>query len=280
MRAAPQGTQVVKRIATILKSFSADRPEWRLSDLASAVSLPKSTTHRLLVALESEGFVRYDPGSYGYKLGPTVASMGRLASPGRDLRTLAQPLMESLSRVTGETCTLEILDSGQMLIAAAVLGAHVINATGEVGTRWPLHATSSGKAVLSHVPSAGRNELLERSLESFTPRTITDRTDLASELERSCKRGYATTTDELEIGYSAASAAVTDETGAPTAALCLGGPTSRFGSDELRDFGALLAQAADELSTGFRAPEGDSRPKREGIEHPDRRDSTVPTVSG
>lgn len=252
MRAAPQGTQVVTRIATILKAFSADRLEWRLSDLAGAVSLPKSTTHRLLVALESEGFLRYDPESHDYELGPTIASMGRLAASGGDLRTLAQPFMESLSRATGQTCTLEIFDSGEMLIASAVLGAHVINASGEVGTRWPIHATSSGKAVLSRLPSAGRNELLERPLESFTPRTITDLNDLASELERSCKRGYATTTDELEIGYSAASAAVMDEAGTPTAALCLGGPTSRFGSDDLRKFGALVAQRATELSARFR----------------------------
>jgi DNA-binding IclR family transcriptional regulator len=239
---------VVQRVAAILKAFSPKRTEWKLTPLAEATGLSKSTAHRLLSALESEGFTAYDPADHVYRLGPACVALGLSALPGSDLRAMAHPLLESLARTTGETCTLEMLVDRQVLIVAEVSGDHLVSATGSVGTRWPLHATSSGKAVLAAMPADRRSASLEPTLAALTPATIVDRRRLQAELDRAAERGFATATDELEIGYAAASAAVLAGPGEPLAALSVGGPSSRLVRERLDEIGSQLAAAAVELS--------------------------------
>lgn len=248
MRSAPTGTQVVQRVSTILKAFSPERAAWRLTDLAEAVDLPKSTTHRLLAALESEGLVRHDPESHMYELGPAAQALGRLAVRGPDLRAMAYPVLEALSRATRETGTLEVLVEGRMLIAEEVVGEHLVNVSGRAGTRWPLHATASGKAVLARLPTPSAFELLDDRLEPFTPGTIVDRRELETDLERVRELGFATTVDELEIGLTSVASAIVDDRGQPIGALALSGPSARLDVPARREIGSLLARAAAGLS--------------------------------
>ena len=53
----PPGTQAVLRAIALLKTFTGDKPEMDLPDLADQVGLTRTTTHRLLSALESEDLV-------------------------------------------------------------------------------------------------------------------------------------------------------------------------------------------------------------------------------
>lgn len=251
-REAPAGTQSVIRVARILKSFTAERHEWRLTPLADRLDLPKSTVHRLLGALEAEGFVRYDPDRQVYGLGEASAALGLRALRGHDLRELALPCVRELARASGETATLEAPLDGEMAILVEQSGEHVVSASGWVGTRWPVHATSSGKAVLSRSSPARRDELLSGALASYTDSTLTDRARLETEIAGAAVAGFARAVDELEIGYSAVSAAVVSADGSPVAALSIGGPSSRLGPYELDRLGGLVSSAATELSRRLR----------------------------
>lgn len=262
-REAPAGTQSVVRVAKILKSFTAERDEWRLTPLAERLGLPKSTAHRILGALEAEGFVLYDPDRQVYCLGEASASLGLRAIRGHDLRALAIPHVRDLARASGETATLEVPVDGEMAILVEQSGEHVVSASGWVGTRWPMHATSSGKAVLSRSSPALRDQLLSRTLTPYTDSTLTDRARLETEIAGASVAGFARAVDELEIGYSAVSAAVAADDGSPVAALSIGGPSSRLGPYELDRLGELVAGSATELSNRLRfgpPPEPRARP--------------------
>ena len=76
-------------------------------------------------------------------------ALGVLALASSDLRRRVRPLLKSLADETGETATLEVPIEDSMLILDEVTGRHVVGAGGNVGTRWPLHATSTGKAVMA-----------------------------------------------------------------------------------------------------------------------------------
>jgi DNA-binding IclR family transcriptional regulator len=252
-RAIP-GTQAVARAVTLLKVFSDAQPQWRLTDLARAAHLHKATAHRLLATLEREGMVVRDPVGEHYRLGPEAIALGARAARASDLRAVAAPELQALASAHGETATLEVPVGGDMLILDEVTGGAVLGGAAEVGTRWPLHATSTGKALLALLPATRRREYLRARLSRHTDRTIVSAPALERELDRVRRKGFAVATEELERGYVAIGAAVRDHDGRPVAAISLGGPRLRFPTTRVEALGRHLQAAANRISAalGFR----------------------------
>lgn len=249
------GTQAVVRAVGLLKAFSDARPEWRLTDLAHAARLHKATAHRLLAALEREGMVTRDAGGELYRLGPEAIVLGARAARASDLRATAAPELRALAADTGETATLEVPVGSDMLILDEVAGSALLGAVPEVGTRWPGHATSTGKALLALLPEARRRDRLARRLTRHTARTIVTLAALERELARTRRRGYAVAAEELERGYVAVGAAVRDHEGLPVAAISVGGPRLRFPAARLAVLGTRVQAAAARVSAalGYRS---------------------------
>ena len=237
------GTQSVRRALALLKEFTDRRPEWGLSELARAVGLHKTTAYRLLTALEAEGMVARSGDGDAWRLGTAAITLGAFALRSNDLVTTARPELEALVRETGETASLEVLAGDEVLILDGVEGPSVVGASSEVGTRWPAHATSTGKALLAVEEGTPR-----RRLRRYTSRTITDPARLARELERVRKRGWATAVEELEEGYVAVGAAVRDHAGRVVAAVSVGGPAARLTAARIPHMARDVVRAADRIS--------------------------------
>lgn len=241
---SPQGTQAVGRAFAVLRVFSEARPRWRLAELAAALGLPKPTIVRLLAALEHEGMVARDGASNSWTLGPGAIALGALALRTNDLRTMARPELELLAHTSGETTSLEVLMGTEVLIVEEVRVSHLLGTTAEVGTRWPAHATSTGKALLA----VNGAEALPEELASYTSRTVTSKAKLRDELEVVAGRGYAIAVEELVEGYVAIAAPVRDHAGAAVGALSIGGPTVRLTPERLPQLGVLVSEAARRVS--------------------------------
>jgi DNA-binding IclR family transcriptional regulator len=238
------GTQSVRRAMALLKVFSDERPEWGLSDLARAARLNKTTAYRLLTALEAEGMVARSPVSDAWRLGGEAIAMGARALRSTDLMTVSRPELEALVRQTGETASLEVLAGDEVVILDGVEGPSLVGASSEVGTRWPAHATSTGKVLLAARGRRGRT----RRLAKLTPRTITDPERLERELTRVLEQGWATAIGELEVGYVAVGAAVRDHEGVAIAAISVGGPASRLTEDRIPELARRVVRTADRVS--------------------------------
>lgn len=247
------GTQSVRRAIALLKVFSDERPEWGLSDLAREIDLNKTTAYRLLTALEAEAMVARNPATEAWRLGTGTITLGALAMRSNDLVTAARPELERLVRETGETATLEILAGDQILILDAAEGPSLVGASSEVGTRWPAHATSTGKVLLAArraglgTPSRARHGI-PRRLKALTRRTITDPDRLDRELARVLEQGWAIAVEELEVGYVAMAAPVRDHELRVPAAVSIGGPASRLTGDRLHELAPGVVRAADRIS--------------------------------
>ena len=144
----PQGAQAVLRAIGLLKSFSVQRPERTLNQLCKEMNLTRTTTHRLLAALVSEGLLERNGSTY--RLGSTALALGTIATENLDLRAWVRPMLETLAEETGETATLEVLVDGEMMILDEVSAKSIMAPAGNIGTRWPLHATASGQLVLAN----------------------------------------------------------------------------------------------------------------------------------
>jgi IclR family acetate operon transcriptional repressor len=245
---APEGTQAVIRAVHLLKAFTRDRPAQTLAELSDALGLTRTTAHRLLTALESEGLVERTASTRTFRLGPGILALGAQAMIGNDLRTIVEPELRALTERTGETATLEVPVDGHMLILAEVAGRHLVNVSTEFGTRWPMHATSTGRAYLAAFPGDEWRSLLPLRLEKRTPATIVDMDRLASEIERIREVGYATACEELEEGAAAAGAALEDSLGNPVGGISVGGPSSRLTPGRLAELGEELVKVARRLA--------------------------------
>ena len=228
------GTQAVVRALRILRAFTDARPEWSLADLSRELGLSKPTAFRLLLALEHEGLVVRPEIAGPYQLGPAAIELGARAQRAHSISSAARPELEALTRATGETSSVEMLAGDETLILDEVQGGHLIGTSPSVGTRWPAHATSTGKvllaAALEHEPDLVR-AMVRRSggkLRALTPDTIRTPSRLAAELTQVSRQGYAIALGELEAGYVALGAAVRRHDGGVVAAISLGGPSTRF----------------------------------------------------
>ena len=251
------GTQAVQRAMKVLKACAAAGDEARLTDLARAAALNKTTAFRLLSALEGAGMVERTPSGDRYRLGPELLRLASQALGNRGLQTAGRPTLFALAAVTRETVTLEVLVGTEVLILDEAVGGHVIGAMPSVGTRWPAHATSTGKVMLAGLSD---DDLAARlgsgPLSTHTPRTVASATALRRELERVRARGYATSVEELEPGFVAVGAPVRGAHGAVVAAISVGGPRSRFTPSVVNGIARRLPAAADSISErlGWRRP--------------------------
>ena len=111
-----------------------------------------------------------------------------------------------------------------------------------------MHATSSGKVLLAHLPAPAIDARLAAPLERFTPRTVTDVKALRAELERVRADGYARTVEELEEGLNAVAAPVFADNGQVVAAISVSGPSFRLTEERLAQVAGAVRTAAAEIS--------------------------------
>lgn len=245
----PQGAQAALRAVRLLKLFTNERPEMSLAEISKSSGLNKTTTHRLLRALQSESLIDRNTATSAYSLGPGLMALGVQALASSDLRRRVRPLLKSLARESGETATLEVPVEDSMLILDEVTGSHVVAAAGNIGTRWPMHATSTGKAWIAFEDS-GLDRISDH-LQSLATRTLTSREEFKPQLTDIRRRGYAVSVDELEDGFSAVATVIRGALGDVQGALSIGGPTQRLSAARRAELGTSLCRAAARLNPEF-----------------------------
>lgn len=252
------GAQSIGRAIAILKAFDDRYPEWSLSELSEHVGLNKTTTHRLLAALESEGCITRNAVSGGYRLGLELVALGGVALRATDLHATARPEMERLAQEAGAAVSLEVLNRGQALVLDEIASRGPAGAPRDMGMRLPLHATSTGKVLLAYRAPAEIEQQLRLPLAALTEKTMTAPAQLEQELRQIRAQGYAVTREELEVGFVAMAAPIYDHTSAVIAAVSIGGPRIRLTEERLPELIALLQVTARTISRqlGYRPGSG------------------------
>jgi DNA-binding IclR family transcriptional regulator len=246
------GTQSLLRAIRLLKLFGGEQAVWSLNELVRATELNKTTVFRMLTALESEGLVARTPNGH-YQLGVEMVALGGRAMLHNPLRQVAQPLLERLVNETGERTTLEqpvINPDGTyaMLVLIEIQGRHLISINQFIGSRLPMHATSTGKAYLASMAEEERTRVLQQHFACLTQNTITNVAQLQDEFAQIRARGYAIALGELEVGLMAAGTVVRNHTGAPVATVSIEGPDTRINESKLHELGREIVKVAEEIS--------------------------------
>jgi IclR family transcriptional regulator, acetate operon repressor len=240
---SPNGTQAVDRAARLLTEVVHSPGSVTFTELAAATGLAKSTTSRLLLALERNGLVRRDEAGK-FRPGEMFVRFAWRGGAEAGLTEVAQPYLDRLGRATSETVNLGVGRDGMVEQIAQVDSVYVIGATNWLGRAVPLHCAAIGKVLLAY----GAAALPPGRLERRTERTITSRAALETELEAVRQRGYAVTDSELEPGLVAVAAPVCRDGGAVVAALSVSGPDTRLTEARVADVAFHCMAQASALS--------------------------------
>ncbi|MEW1720208.1 IclR family transcriptional regulator [Streptomyces sp. NPDC093109] len=246
-RGAASAVQSVDRAVSVLEIL-ARHGEVGVTGIADELGVHKSTAFRLLGVLENRGLVGQAKERGKYYLGAGVLRLAGAAAVRLDISQESAPLCRELADEVGETVNIAVLDDDAAVNIMQARGAASVTAHNWLGRRTPLHATSSGKILLAHLPPSGQEHVLARKLARFTQRTVTDIGELRAQLQLAVERGYACTVEELEIGLNAVAAPVRAHDGSVIGTISVSGPAYRLGEEKLPVLAERTLGAAAELS--------------------------------
>jgi DNA-binding IclR family transcriptional regulator len=231
----------VEKAVDILFHLHGESGPQGVTEIGRALGLPKSSAHRLLAALLRRGLVERDErGRYRSGIGLVALGLGALESD--PIVAAARPVLEEEAQSLGETFFLVAVRAGRLVVLDKAEGTGFLRAAPRVGSSVPVHATAVGKLFLAFGGDA--IAVPTEPFERFSENTRTLPDELAAEVERARRRGFAENREEWIPGLSvlAAPVCVGDRM---LAAAAVAAPSQRFlalGTDAIA--GRTLAAAA------------------------------------
>ena len=232
----------------ILDCFQV-QPSLQLKQLSEMTKLNKSRILRLCGTMESAGYLVHDRETGLYSLGPKLLSLGKVYERNNTLIALARPILRDLTRITGESASLFVVDGNKRLCLAREEGTHSVRYSVSEGQHMELYAGSGGKVLLAFGPAEFRRQFLKKGmLKRLTPNTIVDPEKLQKELELIDRQGYGFSAGERDSDAASLAAPVYNHEKKVCAALAIAGPVNRFLPEHNAEHVKMLLAAAQRLS--------------------------------
>jgi IclR family acetate operon transcriptional repressor len=246
----------VDRALFLLETIAEAGGEATLTDLSHRTGLNISTCHHLLATLIQRGFAAKVTGRRLYALGPRILYLSH-ACLQVDLPRRAQPYLEQINRVTGETVHLAARQGDAVVMLAVREARHAVRVdTGRIGRMEAPHATSLGKAIFAWLPESELDRIFANGMKRCTEHTITDLKAFSSDLCKVRREGYAFDREEHLPGVICIGAAIRDQAGTVVGAISASTPLMRATDDHLALMREEITSAANGLSAEFGAPAG------------------------
>ena len=218
----------------VIRGFSQQRRKMSIAQLSMRTGIPRAAVRRCLYTLMKLGYVSVEEGGT-FALRPQILSLGHAYLSSVPLVMAAQPVLDSVSATTHESCSLAIMDGDEILyVGRSSSSTRIMSIDLGVGSRLPAHCTSMGRVLLASLPHDELDDYLRTAkLEPWTDRTITDPERLRKVLDETRQRSWALVDQELEIGLRSVAAPI--RRGSDTiAALNVSSAVSRVSLDDLR----------------------------------------------
>ena len=235
------GLKSVASALDLLDCFVEDE-ELGVSEVARRLGVAKSTAHRLLTTLASRGLIEQSNATGKYRLGLHLFELGHLALSRVELRRRSRTLLEELRERSGWTVHLSVAQGADVLFLERLPTLRGMQVMEEYRRRWPLHTTSSGKAICAYDPEAAAAREAA-GFPQYTRHTITTAEQLREELARIRRQGFATSHEELMYKLASVAAPVLDWHGVAIAAISVTGSAQELGENPDRQARLVIAAA-------------------------------------
>lgn len=240
----------VQKSCTLLKIFLNSDKELGVSELSRRLQISKGAVHKLLITLESEGFIKQNPNNKLYSLGYTLLELGTKVKENHNWAEFARPSLQKLASYTKEFVCFCIIDDLDAIYIDKIESQYPIRFNVEAHRRFPLYATCASRAILAYCSPSTIDQVLSEPFKQYTSHSITDTEQMKQRLEAIRTLGYETSSNLRNIGVTGIAAPIFDSEGNVSASVSLIGPVDRM-KENLTHLIETVVETTTELSRHF-----------------------------
>jgi DNA-binding IclR family transcriptional regulator len=254
------GVQSIGRAFAILEEVARNRDGIGLAELAKRVGLHNSTTFHLVKTMASLGYIRQIKDTKRYRIGRPLFALAASALDDIEMVSMATPVLDDLSRETGESSHFATRMSDAVVVMARTPGPGAFQLTERMGVVRPAYCTALGKVILAALRPDQLDRYLDRvELKPLTQNTITERGRLLQEIAEIRSAGVAFDDCEFDSELRCAAMPIFDFSGQVVGAIGISGPVWRLSIQALQSRARSLDAAAKRLSEAFGAAPSNSK---------------------
>lgn len=251
----------VNKTFAILEYFTAQKPEWGVTELADAIGSNKSTVYRFLADLNKLGILYKQPTTEKYSLGLKLFELGSRVQLKTAFVDKTHPELVEVAKSIKETVHIALLKNHKVFYVDKVESPHGLKISSHIGSFNPAHATALGKVLIAFLSENSQEQMIqtleaESLLTNFTKNTITNRRSLNKELKKIKENKFAIDREEFELGLICLAVPIYNQNKEVVASLSASGPASRFQEKEVSNYVSILKNGADVITEkiGFFKP--------------------------
>jgi len=213
---------------TVIRAFSRQKRQLTIAQVSQRTGIPRAAVRRCLYTLAQLGYVGTED-RRTFALRPKILELGHAYMTSSPLAASSQPILDRVSDVIHESCSMAILDGDEILyLARSSTQDRIMSIDLGLGSRLPAHCTSMGRVLLAGLPQEELDAYLARvRIIAYTNRTVTTVPKLAQVIDDVRRKGYALVDQELEIGLRSLAVPVHDHLARTPAAINVGVQASR-----------------------------------------------------
>ena len=233
---------------SVIRCFGQGAEHLTLTEVSVRANLTRATARRLLLTLESIGYVKIEAGAF--RLLPKVLELGYSYLNSMPLCDLAQPFMKNIVDKIDESCGLAVLDDTDVVYIARIPPSHVYTIPVQVGMRMPAFINAMGQVLLAEFNDEELDVFFQKAnLSKLTKYTDTDPSSIRATLRRVKEQGYAMPVDQVYEGRVSLAVPIRNRQGKAIAAMNVSGMLSRVTLERCtEEFLPMLQHAAQQLS--------------------------------
>lgn len=241
--------RTVKRVAALIGSLELNAP-LGVSDLARGIGTDKATTHRILRALCTEGWVEQGP-QRKYRLGPSLKRLRPQVPPRNVVIAAGASVLDDLLREVDETFFLSGRQGNENVVDLVRESTKEMRVVSEVGRRIPLHSGAAGKVLLAFEKDATRERLLEHERHLLEAKGASYE-EFLKDLERVQKAGWCYDPGTFSPGIAGLAAPIMFDDETIIGSICVRAPDSRFTEVDARELAATIVLAGRRVAASIR----------------------------
>jgi DNA-binding IclR family transcriptional regulator len=190
----------------ILEVLAESPVPMTLTGLSRALNRGSNEIFRMVNYLEEKSYIVRDAAG-GYRLTLRLFGLAHANDPVRSLIRAAAPEMKRLSEESGESCHLGALDGTQLVVLHRVEGPRPVRLAVEVGGRFSVLNTVSGRMLLAGLPEEDLTRFLHKD-PAFASLTKAAQARLLTRLQAIRQEGISTAVNESIEGVVDAAVAI------------------------------------------------------------------------
>ncbi len=200
----PEFIKSLAKGLAVIEAFDAESPQMTLSRIASKVGLSPGSARRVLLTLTKLGYVGYSEEDKRYHLAARTLQLGYTYLVTLPALNLLQPRLSELSDKLNESCSIMMLVDREVVCVARATARRLERDYMTVGTRFPAHASSTGKLLLGSMSDEEFDKLYEgiTTLPEVTPFTVRNVATLREQGKAAFERGWNMVDQETAIGMA------------------------------------------------------------------------------